>query len=225
VPRRRRASTAGLIFHVLNRAAKRAPLFEDPADYAAFERVLTSAATRVDVALFAYCLMPNHWHLVLSPRVDGALSRFMHWLTTTHARRWQTARGLDGNGAVYQGRFRAIPVDADSHFLWVCRYVERNALRAGLVHRAEDWPWSSLSQRVRSRHVPWLAPWPVPAHEDWIEHVNLPQTHSEVQAFRRAMKDGQPYGGATWRDDIVARLGIRRHVTRGRPPKPVVLEK
>ncbi len=94
------------------------------------------------VAVFAYCLMPNHWHLVASPTAPGALSIFMHRLTTTHARLWHRARGSAGEGAVYQGRFSAIPIQCDRHFLIVCRYVERNALRASLVSRAEDWPWS-----------------------------------------------------------------------------------
>jgi putative transposase len=161
MPRRPRTSTSGLIFHVVNRAAKRAALFENAGDYDAFEHVLAEAIARGDIELYAYCLMPNHWHLLLSPRVDGALSRFMHWLTTTHARRWQTIRGLDGQGAVYQGRFRSIAVSSDEHFLWVCRYIERNALRAGLVENAEDWPRSSLARRLVEPATPWLAEWPV----------------------------------------------------------------
>jgi putative transposase len=106
---------------VVNRAAKRTILFENASDYAAFERVLEAAVRRSRVAVFAYCIMPNHWHFLLSPPADGALSVFMHWLTTTHARRWQTARGLEGQGAVYQGRFKAIAIANDRHFLWVCR--------------------------------------------------------------------------------------------------------
>ncbi|MSO45289.1 MAG: hypothetical protein EXQ59_00765 [Acidobacteria bacterium] len=157
MPRRRRAATAGLVFHVVNRAAKRVALFERHEDYAAFEQVLVSALSRFEVALFAYCLMPNHWHLVLSPQRDGALSRFMHWVTMTHARRWQTRRKLDGQGAVYQGRFKSSAIGADDHFLRVCRYVERNALRATLVTRAEEWPWSSLWRRTSTVATPWMA--------------------------------------------------------------------
>ena len=118
--------------------------------------------------------MPNHWHFVLSSRVDGELSRFMHWLTTTHARRWQLAKGVDGQGAVYQGRFKAIPIETERHFLWVCRYVERNALRAGLVERAEDWRWGSLWRRHNAAAAadgPTLAAWPIVAPADWSTHV------------------------------------------------------
>jgi putative transposase len=215
MPRRPRISTAGLFFHVVNRAAKRSTLFESATDYEAFERVLATAVARSDVSLFAYCVMPNHWHLLLSPRVDGALSRFMHWLTTTHARRWQTVRKLDGQGAVYQGRFRAIPVSDDSHFLWVCRYIQRNPLRAALVDRAEDWPWSSLAQPRQDHQTVHLSTWPVGCPADWIAHVNTPQTEAEEKAFREAMTRGEPFGDDPWRQAVEDRLGIRRGI-RGR---------
>ncbi len=184
MPRRPRVATAGLTFHVMNRAARRLPLFECAGDYAAFERVLVDAVGRSDISLFAYCLMPNHWHLLLSPIRDGELSRFMHWLTMTHARRWQLARHADGQGAVYQGRFRAVPVTSDDHFLCVCRYVERNPLRAMLVDRAEAWKWSSLWRRCGNGEAKWLAPWPVTEPIDWRDVVNVPQTNAELDACR-----------------------------------------
>ncbi len=220
MPRRLRVSTAGLCFHVVNRAAKRSTLFESAADYRAFERVLGSAIARSDVSLFAYCIMPNHWHLLLSPRVDGALSRFMHWLTTTHARRWQTARELDGQGAVYQGRFKAIPICADGHFLWVCRYIERNPLRAGLVQRAEDWRWSSLARRHEGREISLLSEWPLDAPVDWIAYVNQPQTQSEEDAVRKSMMRGEPLGNDAWCQTIKERLGMRSCRPRGRQMTP-----
>ena len=218
MPRRARASTAGLFFHVVNRAAKRSTLFETAEDYTAFERVLDSAVTRHRVSLFAYCVMPNHWHLLLSANVDGALSRFMHWLTTTHARRWQVHRGLEGQGAVYQGRFKAIPIGDDHHFLWVCRYIERNPLRAGLVGRAQDWPWASLSRR-QERDSSLLATWPVDCPDGWTALVDQPQTEAEERAFREAMARGQPFGQEDWCRAIEKTLGVLRGGARGRQTK------
>ena len=214
-----------MCFHVLNRAAKRVPLFECDDDYEAFERILAEAITRIRVAIFSYCLMPNHWHLVLSPLEDGSLSRFMHWVTTTHARRWQSYRELDGQGAVYQGRFRAVAIKDDHHFLWVCRYVERNPLRATLVSSADQWPWSSLNLRRAERTIP-LANWPVSRPADWLQRVHAPQTNEEIQVFRRAMRTGDPFGDGAWLEDTRTRLGIHRR-SRGRPrrPAPTVLEK
>src|SRR5439155_23281390 len=147
MPRRPRGPATDLVYHVLNRAVRRAPLFQTPADYSAFEHVLLQAMQRVPLRLLAYCAMPSHWHLIVWPTAAGELSRFMHWLTCTHAQRWHSAHGTSGTGAVYQGRYKAIPVESDLHLLRVCRYVERNALRAGRVPRAEDWRWSSLWRR------------------------------------------------------------------------------
>src|SRR2546423_15295545 len=91
--------------------------------------------------------MPNHWHLVLKPERDRELSRFVGRLTLTHTQRWHAYRGTAGSGHLYQGRFKAFPVEADDHFLTLCRYVERNAFRAGLVGPAAQWPWGSPGQR------------------------------------------------------------------------------
>jgi putative transposase len=218
MPRRPRVSTAGLYFHIVNRAAKRSILFESAADYQAFEHVLALAIARSNVALFAYCVMPNHWHLLLSPRSDGALSRFMHWLTTTHARRWQTCRGLDGQGAVYQGRFKAIPVGDDKHFLCVCRYIERNPLRARLVERAEDWRWSSLTTRCNSTPS-FLSDWPVSRPSEWTELVNQPQTEAELKIFRDAMTKGIPFGDDEWAHAVRVKMGVACGGQRGRRVK------
>lgn len=142
----------------------------------------------------------------------------MHWLTTTHARRWQTARALDGLGAVYQGRFKSIPVGCDEHFLWVCRYVERNALRASLVSRAEDWPWSSLARRRHDPLTSWLSDWPVPRPQGWSDVVNSPQTDAELQAFKIATDKNEPFGREEWKQATMARMGVLP-ARRGRPPK------
>jgi putative transposase len=217
MPRRYRAQTAGLIFHVLNRGAKKATLFESDGDYIAFLRLLGAATTREKVAVLAYCLMPNHWHLLLMPQAEGALSRCLHWLTTTHARRWQLARGTEGQGAVYQARFKALAVKDDSHFLWVCRYVERNPMRASLVSRAEEWRWSSLWQRRTGDTGVDLARWPIPEPDNWCEQVNIPQTTRELEHFRGALISGIPFGDETWSRRVEQALGRGSHKPRGRP--------
>jgi len=225
MPRQRRPSSSGLIFHVVNRGAKRSVLFETAAEYDDFERLLQLATLRFEVALFAYCLMPNHWHFVLSPSLSGALSKCMHWLTTTHARRWQLRRGAEGLGAVYQGRFRAIPIQGDRHFLWVCRYVERNALRANLVSAAESWRWSSLWHRNEGDPA-WFAEWPITRGSNWLEVVNTPQTERELEDFRGAVIRGQPFGSDDWKD-CLTRAGVAPRASRrpGRPRRQDVLKK
>ena len=161
--RAKRATDGGLIFHVLNRANARATIFKKPADYAAFERTLHEACGRVDLRVLSYCLMPNHWHFVLWPRRDGDLSRFMGWLTLTHTQRWHAHHHTTGTGHLYQGRFKSFPVQNAEHFLTVCRDVERNALRANLVDRAEDWRWCSLWHRQQQDELSTsvLHEWPI----------------------------------------------------------------
>ena len=218
MPRRPRGPGTDSVYHVLNRAVRRATLFEAAADYAAFEQVLLQALQRRPLRILAYCAMPNHWHLVLWPAADGELSRFMHWLTCTHAQRWHAVRRTAGTGPVYQGRYKAIPVESDSHVLRICRYVERNPLRAGLVPRAEDWRWSSLWRRCNFCTDDFLNDWPIPTPADWIEHVNQPQTDSELEALRWAVQRGAPFGSEKWRAQAAQRLGINPQFRRpGRP--------
>ena len=88
MPRSGRQAPGGLVYHVLNRAVARLPLFEKDGDYQAFERVLLEALDKHPTRLVAYCLMPNHWHLVLWPLEDGELTALVRWLTPTHSMRW-----------------------------------------------------------------------------------------------------------------------------------------
>src|SRR3989304_1293802 len=216
-----RTAPGGLVYHVLNRANARQPIFKKDEDYHAFERVLAAVQERVGMRVLAYCLMPNHWHLVLWPRRDGDLSQFLAWVTLTHTQRWHAHRKPTGQGHVYQGRFKAFPLQRDEHFLAVCRYVERNPLRAGFVVRAEEWRWSSLWWRragAASKRR-WLAEWPIPRPARWVNWVNEPQTGAELEALRRGVTRGQPFGSGAWGGGAAPRLGLEVRVgPRGRPP-------
>ena len=125
MPRRPRFATGGLAYHVLNRRIGRLTLFEKPGDYLSFEKILHEAHDRTGLRIAAYCLMPNHWHLLLWPREDGELSEITRWITVTHTQRWHAHRKSAGTGPVYQGRFKSFPVQTDENFLTVARYVER----------------------------------------------------------------------------------------------------
>ena len=218
--RAKRAATGGIIFHVLNRANARQRIFDHNDDYAAFERVLEQAVDRFDTRLLAYCLMPNHWHMVVWPRKDDELSRFVGWLTLTHTQRRHANRQSAGTGHLYQGRFKSFPVQDDEPFLTVCRYVERNALRATLVRRADQWHWSSLWRREHgeadARRI--LSPWPVRCPRDWLEWVQQSQTEAEEAALRRSVNRGSPFGSEAWVDRIARRLDLEITMRpRGRP--------
>ena len=224
MPRTARASVGGLCYHVLNRGNGCAEVFHKRGDFAAFRELMAAANERLPVRVLSYVLMPNHFHLVLWPRGDGDLSRWMQWLLTSHVRRYH--RHYHGSGHVWQGRFKAFPIEQDEHLLTVLRYVERNPLRAGLASRAEEWPWSSLAPRADGPRDELLSDWPVPCPTNWVERVNRPQSEAEQAAVRRSIARGTPFGDERWTKRVARRLGLESSLRpRGRPRKDAVTSK
>jgi putative transposase len=212
-----------MVFHVLNRGVGRMQIFRAEKDYDAFRRVVEETLRVAPIRICAYCWMPNHWHFVLWPERDGDLSRFMQRMANMHTQRWQRAKRRVGYGHLYQGRFKSFPVESDEHFYAVVRYVERNALRAGLVQRAEDWQWGSLHQRTGKPAGPSPCDWPLPQPPDWTEYVNSPQTEAELEAIRRCLRRGSPYGDAAWTEQTANQLGLQSTLRRrGRPRKGTI---
>ena len=222
MPRPKRVAPGGLIYHVLNRANARMTIFETKEDYAAFEQVLSEAVERFEMRLLSYCVMPNHWHLVVQPREAGQLSKFTGWLTLTHTQRWHASRQSIGTGHVYQGRFKSFPVQDDANFYAVCRYVERNPLSGKLVRKAENWQWSSLHRWKfgTAEQKQLLSQWPIRRKQGWLAYVNKSITAREQQAVQQSIQRGCPFGEADWTKKIVKKLNLESTITpRGRPRK------
>ena len=220
-----RKAPGGLIYHVINRGVGRQTLFHKDEDYAAFERVLAEAWHRVPIRILSYCLMPNHWHFVVWPKTDGELTEFFRWLTHTHTQRWHAHYHTSGTGHLYQGRFKSFVVQDGVHLLLVLRYVERNALRANMVARAEDWTWCSLWRREQQRGTVMLSDWPIQRPEDWVEFVNEPQGKEELEALRRSVNRGCPFGDDDWQQQMVRELGLESTLRRqGRPSRRNMVE-
>jgi putative transposase len=175
------------------------------------------AQERVRIEILAWCLMPNHVHLVLRPNADGDLARWMHWLLTTHVQRHRVRHKTTGR--IWQGRYKAFPIQADAHLLRVLRYVERNPVRAGLVHGALEWTWSS----ARERHSPGsscaaLAPSPVPLPLPWLDWVDTPLTNAELASIRTSVMRDRPLGDPAWTRGLAERLDLLGTlIPRGRP--------
>lgn len=208
MPRRRRRSLRGAAFHVMNRAVRGTVLFEKDRDYDAFVTVTIQSLKRFAVRVIAFQLMPNHWHFVVLCDWIEEISNWMHWLAGTHANRWNGAHGARGLGAVYQGRFKAIPIQHGNSLIRVCRYVERNALRKGLVDVAENWDWSSLhSVRHKCDLIP-LAAWPILRPDNWLEIVNSDDIPEEIDRFRTCIRRNQPIGDPDWQHAIAPWAGL-----------------
>ncbi|MEX1229968.1 MAG: transposase [Planctomycetaceae bacterium] len=227
MPRAPRADEAGGVYHVLNRGNLRTTIFHKEEDFAAFEHLLSEGLETHDVELFSYQLMPNHYHLVLRPLVNGEMSRFMKWIGGTHTMRYHAHYRTGGLGHVYQQRYKSFPIQEDDHFLVVCRYTERNALRAGLVHRAEDWRWGSLWRWLQKPEPAprLLSPWPIPRLSNWVDRVNQPLSERELEAVRRSAQRGCPLGDEAWIASTARQFGLESTLRRrGRPPSHVPRE-
>ena len=220
MPRRPRLATGNYVFHVLNRAVARDVLFQTDDDYLAFLKVMEQARARIQCRLLSFCLMPNHWHLVLWPKGDSDLSEYMRWLTVTHTQRWHSYHGTSGTGPIYQGRFKSFPIQADEHFLTVCRYVERNALSAQLVSCAENWRWGSLWQRRNQPGDVSLDRWPIETPRNWRALVNQALSSREQASVRNAISRSRPLGSDTWVHRTARKLNLESTLRpRGRPRK------
>lgn len=219
MPRSPRASVGGVCYHVLNRGNNQAQIFFKDDDYQAFLKAIAHACIEVPMPVFAWCLMPNHFHLVVRPEEDGDLSRWMHWVQNTHVRRYH--QHYKSSGHLWQGRFKAFPIETDEHLLTVMRYVERNPVRAGLTERAEEWLWSSARFGANSQDKPsYYTASPVERPKHWLKWVNRALTASELEAVRRSVNRGTPYGNIDWMKSTAEQLGIQSTLRpRGRPKK------
>ena len=206
MPRTSRSLVPGGHYHLINRGNNRSAVFVEPADFARFLRLIEESQRRLPLRLLAVCVMPNHFHVVAAQVGAGDISRWMQWLLTTHAYRHHQRHGTSGR--IWQGRFKAFPIEQDGHLLTVMRYVERNALRAGLSGTAEGWPWGSLAWRIGRSRGPRLTAPPCPLPGDWVSRVNDAQTLDELNALRACVNRQRPYGSEQWVDANVARLGL-----------------
>lgn len=208
------------VYHVLNRANARVQIFDNTSDYEQFERILEEAVEKYDMRLLAYCIMPNHWHLLLHPKNDGDMSIFMRWLTNTHTRRWHIEKDTVGQGHLYQGRYKSFLCQNDSHFLALARYVERNARKANFVKNAEEWRWSSIWRREHGtpEQKRILAPWPTPQPKNYLMWLNQPQTEDELRAIQRSIEKNVPFGDENWVEKTAIKFGLKQTLRGvGRP--------
>lgn len=203
----------------MNRGNGQAEVFHEAEDYESFLELVAAASARLPMRVLGYCVLPNHFHLVLRPHEDGDLSRWMQWLLTSQVRRHRRSYGSSGH--LWQGRFKAFPCQDDAHLLTLLRFVERNALQAGLSRRAESWPHGSLYAAVRGKGPVTLEP--IPEKDEikaWVKQVNQSLSEAELAAMRHCIARGTPFGEESWQRRTASELGLESTLRpRGRPRK------
>lgn len=196
----------------MNRSAKQLVLFEGPDDFDLFLEVLAEAEDRCPIRLLEYCVMPNHFHLLVWPETDMQLSTYMRWITGVHGQRWRRLRGLSGKGAVYQGRFRWVAVQSGEHYDIARRYIWQNPVRAMLADQAQRWPWSSASDAPMARR-PTLDPGPLLTGQPRQAALGQPLETASENEMRESLRRGQPFGTPGWSRTLELRewlIGVLR---------------
>ncbi len=220
MPRPNRITLGGYVYHVLNRANGRLKIFKKAGDFLAFEQILAEGIERFTMRICGYCIMSNHWHLLLWPEHDGALANFMRWITLTHTQRYHAAHGTTGIGHLYQGRYKSFPVQDDSYYLTVMRYVESNPVRAEIVDKVEDWPWSSFAVRQGSESLFNLSDGPIKLPNNWGKLVRDHIDQKELDHLNNSINRGAPLGELNWARKTAVEMNIESTMNpRGRPRK------
>lgn len=220
MPRPKRIALGGYVYHVLNRANGRLRIFRKENDFLAFEKILADGSTLFSMRLCGYCIMSNHWHLLLWPQGDGDLSNFMRWVTLTHTQRYHSSHGTVGIGHLYQGRYKSFPVQSDPHYLSVLRYIEANPVRAELVRNAALWVWSSFAVRQGRESDVVLSDGPVGLPSDWSKLVHAALDPANLNGIKNSILRGAPFGDKHWMAAATDRLKLHSTLrSRGRPRK------
>ena len=218
--RAKRITLGGYVYHVLNRANGRLMIFKKYGDFLAFEEIIAQGLERFDMRICGYCILSNHWHLLLWPEKDGDLPAFMRWITLTHTQRYHAAHGTTGIGHLYQGRYKSFPVQDDSYYLTVMRYIESNPVRAEVVTRAEDWPWSSFVVRQGNRSSFRLNDGPIALPDNWSQLVHDYINGVDMDRLRNSIRRGAPLGQPNWTKETARIMQLESTMSpRGRPKK------
>ena len=218
MPRISRGLADDSIYHVINRGNGGQVVFQKDKDYEAFVNLMKEAKIRYAIKIFAYCVMPNHFHIVVMPHQSEDLSKWMQWLLTSHVRRFHMHYGTSGH--IWQGRYKSFLIQKDSHLLTVLKYVESNPLRAGLVNSANNWLWSSHGESIHKGGHSLIDEIPVELPKEWSKFVNESISEKELEKLRQSVSRQSPYGDSLWQVHVSKIFGLESTIRpRGRPRK------
>lgn len=226
--RKPRLDLPGRAFHIMNRTVGRLQLFNNPQDYLLFMKIFREAWEITPIEIYAYCVMPNHFHILARSRAEGDISRFMHALSNTYTRRLHQKTGTVGNGPVFQGRFKSVLVQDEHVFNTMLRYVELNAVRAQLVRRADEWEWCSAYARMSDLEplkrilsdLPEEIPRGREGYVEWLQGMGDDDAREVIFEIRKSIAKGRPYGHSSWVNLMAEEHNLVYTMrNRGRPRK------
>jgi len=219
-----------LVYHAINRGNNRADVFTAGDDHRAFLEAIEKTRGKYPFRLFGYCLMTNHFHLLLRPDSGQSISRILQSLTVTHT--WRHHKRHRSSGHVWQGRFRSPSIEGGAHLLGVLRYIEANPLRAGMVADPGAYPWSSYRRHGLGQPDPLLdslPEWDELGRTEsercsrWRRFVVAARAGRDLEPIRASLRSGRPYGSDSWVKATADRLGVSLVPRpRGRPRKPPI---
>lgn len=214
----------GFAHHVTQRGNRRSDVFETDEDRQKYLTFLKLYAERHGLEVWAYCLMTNHVHMVVVPAREDSLGRALRDAHTVYAMHFNTRTQLDGH--VWQGRYYSCPLD-EVHQWAAVRYVERNPVRAGMVERAEAYPWSSAAAHCGLRHDPILCSQfpPQGVIEDWPEWLRVEGDPDALNQIRRQTHTGRPCGSTSFIEQLEGLVGrMLRPAKRGRKVRQSLIQ-
>ncbi len=215
MPRMARAVVAGIPHHVTQRGNRREEVFFGEADFRRYLSLLEEYASARGLEVLAYCLMTNHLHLVVVPAEAHTLASVLKPVHLRYAQYVNWTHGLSGR--LWQGRYFSCAMD-DAHTLAAIRYVERNPVRARIVRRAENYPWSSAAAHAGLRTDPLLSDITrlktSAGVADWAEWLRETEESTLLDGLRLNTRTGRPLGT----DEFVSR--IERKIGRTLKPQP-----
>jgi len=212
-----RVVAPGLPHHVTQRGNRRQTVFFSDEDYEAYKALAAEYCRAAGVAVWAWCLMPNHVHLVLVPADEDGLRRALGEVHRRYTRRINFREGW--RGYLWQGRFASFVLD-EAHLMAAARYVELNPVRAGLCARPEDWSWSSAAAHLAGKDDGLVTVAPLlELAPDWRTLLDGGLDEAALEAIRKHERTGRPLGSEAFLAGLEARLG--RQLKRAPPgPKP-----
>ena len=218
MPRIARGLVDGFIYHILNRGNGRQEVFHRIQDYEGFIDLMKKVKSKHSIKIFAYCLMPNHFHMVVLPTQAKELGKLMQWLMTSYVRRYHRNYGTSGH--IWQGRYKSFIIQESAYLLTVLRYVEGNPVRAGLVNSAKEWLWSSHREIIGEEPRSLIDKLPIELPQEWSKYVDEPLTDKELEKLHQSVNRQSPYGTPMWQMRVAKEVGLESTLRPwGRPRK------